>query len=88
MDTSVKAHVSASAPAPKRLSDEDAEELKSMIEAHVARTGSRRGTELLTDWDEAVKAFWVVRPEPPRDDTNKPVHSSQTTVHDPVSLQD
>ena len=69
VDTSVKAHVSASAPAPKRLGDEDAAELKEMVQAHVARTRSRRGTELLTDWDEAVKSFWVLRPEPPEDDT-------------------
>ena len=48
VDTSVKAHVSASAPAPKRLGDEDAAELKAMIEAHVARTDSRtRLAELL-----------------------------------------
>jgi glutamate synthase (ferredoxin) len=67
VDTSVKAHVSDSAPAPIRLNDEDAVELKSMVEAHVQRTDSRRGVELLADWDEAVKAFWVLRPEPPED---------------------
>jgi glutamate synthase domain-containing protein 2/glutamate synthase domain-containing protein 1/glutamate synthase domain-containing protein 3 len=80
VDTSVKAHVSDSAPAPKRLGDEDAAELKAMIQAHVARTGSRRGAGLLTDWDEAVKSFWVLRPEPPEDDTREAVHSSQFSI--------
>jgi glutamate synthase domain-containing protein 2/glutamate synthase domain-containing protein 1/glutamate synthase domain-containing protein 3 len=68
-DTSVKAHISDSAPAPLRLDGDDAQELKLMIESHVARTNSRRGTELLADWDEAVKAFWVLRPQPPGNDT-------------------
>jgi glutamate synthase domain-containing protein 3 len=65
VDTSVKAHISDSAPTPKRLGSEDAAELKAMIEAHVAHTDSARGADLLADWDEALKAFWVLRPEPP-----------------------
>ena len=64
-DTSVKAHIADSAPSPKRLGNQDAAELKAMIEAHVARTNSARGRELLADWENAVRAFWVLRPEPP-----------------------
>ncbi len=63
-DTSVKAHISDSAPAPRRLGSDDAAELKTMIEAHVARTGSTRGTEILSEWETAVSSFWVLRPEP------------------------
>jgi glutamate synthase domain-containing protein 2/glutamate synthase domain-containing protein 1/glutamate synthase domain-containing protein 3 len=74
-DTSVKAHISDSAPAPLRLDGDDAQELKLMIESHVARTNSRRGTELLADWDEAVKAFWVLRPQPPGNDTRRATHN-------------
>ncbi|MDK1016292.1 MAG: glutamate synthase large subunit [Actinomycetota bacterium] len=61
-DTSVKAHIADSAPTPKRLGDDDAAELKTMIEAHVSRTDSARGGELLADWSNAVKTFWVLRP--------------------------
>ncbi|MEN8041365.1 MAG: glutamate synthase large subunit [Actinomycetota bacterium] len=64
-DMSVKAHISASAPAPKRLDPQDAAELRAMIETHVARTNSKRGVELLTDWESALRHFWVLRPEPP-----------------------
>ena len=64
-DTSVKAHISDSAPAPRRLGSDDAAELRTMIEAHVARTGSTRGTEILSEWETAVSSFWVLRPEPP-----------------------
>ena len=64
-DTSIKAHISDSAPAPRRLTDDDAAELKAMIEVHVSRTDSVRGRELLADWQNAVESFWVLRPEPP-----------------------
>jgi glutamate synthase (ferredoxin) len=76
-DTSVKAHISDSAPAPLRLDGDDAQELKLMIESHVARTNSRRGTELLADWDEAVKAFWVLRPQPPGNDTRPTTYNAR-----------
>jgi glutamate synthase (NADPH/NADH) large chain len=80
LDTSVKAHISDSAPAPKRLGEEDAAELKSMIEAHVGRTDSSRGAELLADWETAVKAFWVLRPEAPRNDTRPTTHHARLGV--------
>jgi glutamate synthase (ferredoxin) len=64
-DTSVKAHISDSAPSPQRLGEDDASELKAMIAAHVSRTDSARGRELLADWENAVKHFWVLRPSAP-----------------------
>lgn len=82
-DTSVKAHISDSAPSPKRLGDDDASELKAMIEAHVARTDSARGTALLADWQSAVRAFWVLRPsaEPTvADGSQLTVRSSQSIL--------
>ncbi len=79
-DTSVKAHISDSAPAPKRLGPEDAAELKSLIEAHVARTGSARGADLLADWETAVSHFWVLRPQPPESRSELPSTTSEVVV--------
>ncbi|MFV1971863.1 MAG: glutamate synthase-related protein, partial [Acidimicrobiia bacterium] len=87
-DTSVKVHISDSAPSPKRLGTQDAAELKAMIEAHVARTNSARGRELLADWGNAVKAFWVLRPSaPPASGAPAAVDSSQFTVHGPATSE-
>lgn len=61
-DTSVKAHIADSAPSLKRLGDKDIAELRAMIGAHTERTGSARGAELLADWPDAVRRFWVLRP--------------------------
>ena len=77
IDTSAKAHISDSAPAPRRLKAEDAAELKVMIEDHVARTDSTHGAELLADWDEALKSFWVLRPEPPDGGTRHTTHDAR-----------
>ncbi len=87
-DTSVKVHISDSAPSPKRLGTQDAAELRAMIEAHVARTNSARGRELLADWGNAVKAFWVLRPSaPPASGAPAAVDSSQFTVHGPATSE-
>ncbi len=64
-DTSVKAHISDSAPTPKRLGIEDVGELRAIIESHVARTHSKRGAQLLADWENTLKSFWVLRPSAP-----------------------
>jgi glutamate synthase domain-containing protein 3 len=64
-DTSVKAHISDSAPTPKRLGSEDVGELRAIIETHVARTHSKRGAQLLADWENTLKSFWVLRPSAP-----------------------
>jgi glutamate synthase (ferredoxin) len=47
--TRIKGHLSADAPAPQRLDPADAQQLRA----------------LLDDWDDAVRRFWVLRPEPP-----------------------
>jgi len=60
--TSIKAHISESAPAPKRLGADDAAELRAMIIEHVERTDSDRGRELLADWERSVSDFWVLKP--------------------------
>ena len=65
-DTRVKGHLSADAPAPSRLTDTDAEELRAILLEHVERTASVHGADLLARWDDAVRHFWVLRPEPPQ----------------------
>jgi glutamate synthase (ferredoxin) len=84
-DTSAKAHISDSAPSPKRLNADDAAELKAMVEAHVARTDSTRGAEMLADWDQAVKSFWVLRPEPPGDESRTESPESRQKLSDSPS---
>jgi glutamate synthase domain-containing protein 3 len=41
---------------------EDAAELRALVEEHQRRTGSVRATELLADWDRAVKRFRQIVP--------------------------
>jgi glutamate synthase (ferredoxin) len=41
---------------------EDAQLLRELVEEHERRTGSRRASELLTDWDNALKGFRQVLP--------------------------
>jgi glutamate synthase domain-containing protein 2/glutamate synthase domain-containing protein 1/glutamate synthase domain-containing protein 3 len=60
-----KAHIADSAPEPHRLDGAGADELRTLIKAHVAATKSSLGEELLARWDEAVGEFWVLAPEPP-----------------------
>ncbi|MCM8747909.1 glutamate synthase large subunit [Thermomicrobiaceae bacterium CFH 74404] len=43
---------------------EDAERLHSLIERHVAWTGSRRGQQILAHWQEYLPRFWKVVPHP------------------------
>lgn len=87
-DTSVKAHISDSAPAPKRLSENDAAELKTVIETHVSRTDSARGRELLADWKNAVKSFWVLRPSAHASgESPGAVHGSRSTVYGSASRE-
>ena len=63
--TRIKGHLSADAPAPRRLDATDAELLRGLLDEHVDRTGSPQVGSLLDDWDDAVRRFWVLRPEPP-----------------------
>ncbi len=40
-----------------------AAKLRDLVEAHVEATGSGKGKALLGDWDQALAAFWLVRPK-------------------------
>jgi glutamate synthase (NADPH/NADH) large chain len=41
---------------------EDPAQLKALVEAHHAHTGSSRANELLGDWDRALGKFLLVMP--------------------------
>jgi glutamate synthase domain-containing protein 2/glutamate synthase domain-containing protein 1/glutamate synthase domain-containing protein 3 len=45
-----------------RPDHEALEELRWLVERHVALTGSRRGADLLADWDETAEHLWHVLP--------------------------
>jgi glutamate synthase (ferredoxin) len=49
---------------------EDIELLKTMIERHYERTGSRRAQELLSSWDEALPKFRKIAPRDVPEDTD------------------
>ena len=40
----------------------DIDVVKSLIEKHVAETGSARGKEILSDWDNSLKSFKKIIP--------------------------
>ena len=44
------------------ISEEDAAELKTIIEKHVLYTESKKGTTLLADWDISLENFVKVMP--------------------------
>jgi glutamate synthase (NADPH/NADH) large chain len=44
------------------LDDEQAEELRFLVEVHREYTGSARATALLDDWEETLRSFWRVAP--------------------------
>lgn len=60
-----RAHVADTAPPASRPTGNDATLLRSLIEEHVARTGSALGRQILEDWAAEVERFWVLRPVPP-----------------------
>jgi glutamate synthase domain-containing protein 3 len=63
--TAIKGHLSGSAPTPRRLTTEDAEELAVILAEHISRTRSVNAAAIIDDWDEALRRFWVLRPDPP-----------------------
>ena len=65
---------------------EDIELLKTMIERHYERTGSRRAQELLGDWEQALPKFRKVAPrEVPREaDPMAEVHRHLRQLRDEV----
>jgi glutamate synthase (NADPH/NADH) large chain len=44
------------------VDDEQAEELRFLIEAHREYTGSALATEMLGDWETTLRSFWRVAP--------------------------
>ena len=44
------------------VSEAGKEQLKSMISAHVEKTGSQKGQDILDNWDSYIGKFWQVVP--------------------------
>ena len=67
---------------------EDIELLKTMIERHYERTGSRRAQELLGDWQEALPKFRKVAPRevPGEEDSMAEVHYHLRQLREEVGL--
>lgn len=64
-DHGVKGRMSDSAPALKRPGAHDVDLLEELIRTHQDRTGSITASEMLADWEQVSKRFWVLRPDPP-----------------------
>jgi glutamate synthase domain-containing protein 3 len=45
-----------------RLDDEQATELRYLVERHRELTGSERAGSMLAEWDAALRSFWRVAP--------------------------
>ncbi|XP_031396652.1 ferredoxin-dependent glutamate synthase, chloroplastic [Punica granatum] len=61
-------------------------QLKSLIEAHVEKTGSTKGAKILQEWDKYLPLFWQFVP-PSEEDTPEACAEYQTTDADQVTLQ-
>ncbi|TKY62699.1 Ferredoxin-dependent glutamate synthase 1 [Spatholobus suberectus] len=68
-----------SAPAGQR-------QLKSLIEAHVEKTGSTKGAAILKDWDKYLSLFWQLVP-PSEEDTPEASAKYDTTTAEQVTFQ-
>jgi glutamate synthase (ferredoxin) len=64
-DTSFPARVNPGMVRVERLRADDAAPLRALVEAHATATGSAAATDLLADWDAALRRFWRVAPTPP-----------------------
>jgi len=58
---------------------ENEAELRSLVEEHVAATGSARGRAVLDSWQEYLPRFWQVVPDPPVVQTHTPAMESADT---------
>jgi glutamate synthase (ferredoxin) len=67
------------------LEDWQVDELRALIEHHVARTGSARGQELLADWQTLRDRFWHVVPRSITP-TPQPLPVQQVTERVPISV--
>ncbi|KAL2659592.1 hypothetical protein AAZV13_03G095500 [Glycine max] len=61
-------------------------QLKSLIEAHVEKTGSTKGAAILKDWDKYLSLFWQLVP-PSEEDTPEANAKYDTTTADQVTYQ-
>ncbi|KAL2465951.1 Ferredoxin-dependent glutamate synthase 1 [Abeliophyllum distichum] len=61
-------------------------QLKSLIEAHVEKTGSSKGASILNEWDKYLPLFWQFVP-PSEEDTPEACADYEQTATGPVTLQ-
>ncbi|KAI4348605.1 hypothetical protein L6164_009312 [Bauhinia variegata] len=61
-------------------------QLKSLIEAHVQKTGSNKGAAILKEWDKYLPLFWQLVP-PSEEDTPEANAKYDTTATEQVTLQ-
>ncbi|XP_038695759.1 ferredoxin-dependent glutamate synthase, chloroplastic-like isoform X1 [Tripterygium wilfordii] len=61
-------------------------QLKSLIEAHVEKTGSSKGSAILKEWDTYLPLFWQLVP-PSEEDTPEACAEYQTSGTGQVTLQ-
>ncbi|KAL2952561.1 hypothetical protein AAZX31_19G117500 [Glycine max] len=61
-------------------------QLKSLIEAHVEKTGSTKGAAILKDWEKYLSLFWQLVP-PSEEDTPEANAKYDTTTADQVTYQ-
>ncbi|XP_020235974.1 ferredoxin-dependent glutamate synthase, chloroplastic isoform X2 [Cajanus cajan] len=61
-------------------------QLKSLIEAHVEKTGSGKGAAILKEWDKYLSLFWQLVP-PSEEDTPEASADYDTTTAEQISFQ-
>ncbi|KAL1555383.1 Ferredoxin-dependent glutamate synthase, variant 2 [Salvia divinorum] len=61
-------------------------QLKSLIEAHVEKTGSSKGSQILKEWDKYLPLFWQLVP-PSEEDTPEACAEFEQTTAGSVTLQ-
>ncbi|KAK3446565.1 hypothetical protein EUGRSUZ_A02249 [Eucalyptus grandis] len=61
-------------------------QLKSLIEAHVEKTGSSKGSAILEEWDKYLPLFWQFVP-PSEEDTPEACAEYEATASGQVTLQ-
>jgi glutamate synthase domain-containing protein 2/glutamate synthase domain-containing protein 1/glutamate synthase domain-containing protein 3 len=59
-DLSLKAMLADTAPSARRPSDSDLADIRALVEAHLANTGSPIAAGILDDWSGQQGSFWVV----------------------------
>ena len=61
-------------------------QLKSLIEAHVEKTGSTKGSDILKEWDKYLPLFWQLVP-PSEEDTPEACAEYEQTATGQVTVQ-